>query len=489
MTPSVDAPAHWCSIPPNRVGPSPWPAASTATYRLCGTCEQLDFKHLQRDDSFPSNKAMLEHGLGGIRGNKGTCDLCAVFWHALHKPVGENSDGSYPDQTHVVIHCPDLAWLPHAFRPRPAYKSSYVLASRNNPDPAYAIAILVPPHVLLCQELKDSEWGARAWVFQETYFSRRVVRFGASHIYWACWACREFTACQTSPWHETLDDWMAQEDVFVSSRGSGGHLVRHWMKVLQRYSRTRLTYPSNRFPAIAAVAREWELALGRSYAAGLSVDPESLLWIRRATTRDSDRWGYHHRIEPFMRNTEKFTSHIKPTDIQLLRSGDEHSHHQSALVFSSFVRAATRSPDPVDHGVVPMHGYVETMRGLTYHAVSNPGHDGFVILDDPGSAPIDFELLSIGGCLVEIEPAYNGLNLSLAVERTMKPEHMRAGDLPQNSYRRLGIAFHVRGNFVSTEGYPAPAHALARSRSDIGTYSGCRTCMNGHGLGALIGGG
>ncbi|KAL8380982.1 hypothetical protein RB595_005331 [Gaeumannomyces hyphopodioides] len=709
MAPSIDVSAYY--IPAIRVGPSPWPEASTTAYRLCGTCEQLDFKHLCHDAPRTSRKIILEHGLGGIRGNKETCDLCTVLWHALHDPVKENSDGSYPDRTHVILQCPHLEWSPGTFHWRSAYRSSYVLPGADDPNPAYAIDILVqqtrpngaaedpnqlnwdigdprdkvgslkvylrgskkgdeitqvisgrpltapdsddamctikdwveaciedhtectvghaslpPPRLIeiladgsmarlveaggveepfcalsycwgraeplrtkranyeaFCQripiqdlpltiqqamevtrrvgyrylwvdsiciiqddkadwarhtiimgsiyanavltiaatgatggsegcyrprpkaetgeespyriearipcvwagrylgdmfaapwddtfslsfedpgprwELNGSEWSTRAWVFQEIYFSRRLVLFGKSQISWTCRVC---TARQMSPWSEAWSDSFGAAN---SLRGPdpGCSVAGSWMKMLlSQYSRTKLTYTSDRLPAIAAIAREWELAHGQSYAAGLLIDPESLLWIPSRPGVElqppgippSDRaatWSWAHwegYVQPFVGWSDKFSSHIKPSDIRLLRSGDEYSHHQSTLVFSSFVRAATRSADPVDHRhMFPIHNLNPAMCGLTFHAVSGPGHNGLVVLDDPSSAPVDFELLSIGGCLVCDLSIYYGLSLSLAVKRTKKPEDMQAGDLPPNCYQRLGVAFHFRGCF------------------------------------------
>jgi hypothetical protein len=135
---------------------------------------------------------------------------------------------------------------------------------------------LVNSHLFWQDELTYAEYGlnSRAWVLQERLVSPRILHFGASQL---MWECRQRDASESHPgglpsritqhfpsnlrFKDLLPDASAQ-----SSRID--HYIR-WMDIVRRYSGCRLTYPSDKLPAISAAARLFGRTLKDEYVAGL----------------------------------------------------------------------------------------------------------------------------------------------------------------------------------------------------------------------------
>lgn len=98
----------------------------------------------------------------------------------------------------------------------------------------------------------------RAWTLQERLLPARTLFFGDSGVFWEC---RTGTRSEAFP-----------EEC---SGIGGGHPVRTenqgwpWREIIDRYSGTNLTNPSDRLPALAGIARRQHEATGGRYLAGM----------------------------------------------------------------------------------------------------------------------------------------------------------------------------------------------------------------------------
>ncbi|KAL8310259.1 hypothetical protein RB597_010194 [Gaeumannomyces tritici] len=244
----------------------------------------------------------------------------------------------------------------------------------------------------LVKELKNSSWKDRAWVLQERFFSRRIVHFGASQTHWECRRC---VKSQMFPSYKLFQDsieldWQTLRDPDSGDVPDIDAAEQWWGKVMARYTRTKITYPADRLPALAAIIQEAEEVFGIRYVAGLCVEtlPRSLLWMPRANqeseperphwvgdfehmpdfiyvlavpsavdrtqgafhqrlTAGSRRpldpppassWSWAHWEGPVMPFVARgyFRSHLD--NVCVHKRGDIQSHHQSVLTFSTRIR-------------------------------------------------------------------------------------------------------------------------------------------------------
>ena len=124
----------------------------------------------------------------------------------------------------------------------------------------------------------------RAWVYQERLLSRRVLHFG-QELYWEC---MEDAWCQCWERASELDDYA---DLRILPKVKHAALFKEpdprsaairWRQVVSEYSGLKLTFPSDRLPAIAGMATQLGRIRPNSYiaTAGLWNDSlgEDLLW-------------------------------------------------------------------------------------------------------------------------------------------------------------------------------------------------------------------
>lgn len=115
----------------------------------------------------------------------------------------------------------------------------------------------------------------RGWVLQERILSRRTLHFTRSEIFWECDEkfCSELfpQGCPPSITARLREMGEAKEKLTVSG----------WPGIIHRYSRTRLTYNSDRLIAIAGIAQLVETARSDRYVCGMwrSALCEQLCWF------------------------------------------------------------------------------------------------------------------------------------------------------------------------------------------------------------------
>lgn len=122
------------------------------------------------------------------------------------------------------------------------------------------------PMTLYDREPSKGPLGNRAWALQERYLSRRKVFFMPGGMSWACKTV-------------TLNERFVEEEPGVD--------YNSWLMLLQEYSSTQLTIPSDRLPAIQGIAAVLQKPQGGRYFYGVwEADLlEQLLWIFQFDTR------------------------------------------------------------------------------------------------------------------------------------------------------------------------------------------------------------
>jgi len=91
---------------------------------------------------------------------------------------------------------------------------------------------------------------------------------------------------------------------------------------------------------------------------------------------------------------------------------------------------------------------------------------GFLVFDDPDSAPIDCELVHIGRVQLNSRSTLRGrtkgeLDISLAVEAVARPPELEGQSAQLPCYKRLGVAYQIRGHAQSTAvAVPTPSREI-----------------------------
>lgn len=142
----------------------------------------------------------------------------------------------------------------------------------------------------------------RAWTMQEDMLSVRLLRFGSKQTTWRCLHLSESLDGGGYPMLKNKDPDFSVDDPHrkievqsnVSYSGSlGGSCVKiNWLDAVTEYTRRKLTIPSDRLPACAALAKNFGDIMGfdsSHYLAGLWKDDicAQLLW-RRLEARQAE---------------------------------------------------------------------------------------------------------------------------------------------------------------------------------------------------------
>lgn len=145
----------------------------------------------------------------------------------------------------------------------------------------------------------------RAWVFQERMLATRVLHFTFTQIYWEC------NSCTASEVHPRYDPEVYSPS--VAMRGPRKRNLRMctpspadfpglWQELLQRYSKTDISFSTDRLVAISAIARTICESAGLragDYYAGIWAPflPRAMLWTlespgRRPPTFVAPTWSW-----------------------------------------------------------------------------------------------------------------------------------------------------------------------------------------------------
>ncbi|KAK1673651.1 heterokaryon incompatibility protein-domain-containing protein [Colletotrichum godetiae] len=152
-----------------------------------------------------------------------------------------------------------------------------------------------PPFLLHGEDLQE-RWKTdisqaplhkRAWVFQERLLSPRTLYFGQQQI---LWGCGQHELCESFPggvpsqpasiWWQFIGDRRSFRNMLLASAGTKP-FERLWSETVKEYSKTQLTFPSDRQVAFSGLPGQLKEERGTQQAYGVWIDeslPWSLLW-------------------------------------------------------------------------------------------------------------------------------------------------------------------------------------------------------------------
>ncbi|KAL0941083.1 uncharacterized protein CTRU02_203846 [Colletotrichum truncatum] len=98
----------------------------------------------------------------------------------------------------------------------------------------------------------------RAWTYQEFLLSRRCLHFGAQEIHWSCRESNHLTEplceCET-PERGRDTGYSKVAGTHISFYDDGQNIANEWYRVLQNYTRRKLTYDTDKLPALSGIAK------------------------------------------------------------------------------------------------------------------------------------------------------------------------------------------------------------------------------------------
>lgn len=116
----------------------------------------------------------------------------------------------------------------------------------------------------------------RAWVHQERLLSHRVLHFGPQELIWECFVAY---SCECSGVRLMIDP-AKRTHTPDFKHGSLDDIAIRWHRLVCQYSGLKLTFPSDRLPAISGLAKQFQKYRSDRYLAGLWEDTfkQDLLW-------------------------------------------------------------------------------------------------------------------------------------------------------------------------------------------------------------------
>lgn len=197
----------------------------------------------------------------------------------------------------------------------------------------------------------EKEWPlvSRAWVYQEQVLSHRNLYFTGTELMWDCQtsvACE----CRRHPRPEGMD------------RDTTRHFYKGgwaWEGMVVKLTRRNLTFPGDRLPALAGIAKEFALGQGGTYIFGLWKEPlissgcATLCWKvsrpakavpHRGKTVPSWSWASVQGAIDFEPQPARWDKVVKLLDCQVRHRGDPYTCNDAEcarLVISGSVFPAT----------------------------------------------------------------------------------------------------------------------------------------------------
>ncbi|KAK7960537.1 hypothetical protein PG996_011182 [Apiospora saccharicola] len=172
------------------------------------------------------------------------------------------------------------------------------------------------PVVLLPHSPDELElWYTRAWTLQELLFSGRRLQFRARQTTWVCNCAQTMTqewdgwiGDKTGGYYDPHDDKgdfynsiMALLRRHHGSPPPAPTTLADWYTLVEQFSSRRLTYATDRLPAISGIAKEFASLLGDEYVCGLwkSDLAYGLLWsampnklLQSVGTKSMPSWSW-----------------------------------------------------------------------------------------------------------------------------------------------------------------------------------------------------
>src|SRR5436190_8427329 len=237
----------------------------------------------------------------------------------------------------------------------------------------------------------SSPLARRAWTYQEHLLSPRVLMYGARQIYWRCQqTCHSADGAGHPP---VLTSLLSNEKTFflmlsspkvraeaLSDNLQGIDIYSTWYGILTDFYHRNLTVRSDKFPALAGLAANFQKITGDVYLAGL--------WrkdIHRGLMWHGD--GIAARALAEFRAPSWSWAKIDGEVIHMGAHTDRHGSPLDAEIVLADVEVVGQNPyGEVRSGRLVLHG-------LTYEAWEVNEDDGFIhmdpVMDDRGKTPHD----------------------------------------------------------------------------------------------------
>ncbi|KAF4436373.1 hypothetical protein F53441_13281 [Fusarium austroafricanum] len=121
----------------------------------------------------------------------------------------------------------------------------------------------------------------RGWTLQEKILATRLLSISAMEM---AWSCKEAIFCECSSNLNHLREFGGKPLSQISRRGE---TFNFWHKVIENYSKRKLTQDGDKLPAISAIAAIVQQKIASNYVAGLWTDniELDLLWRRPSSSR------------------------------------------------------------------------------------------------------------------------------------------------------------------------------------------------------------
>ena len=196
--------------------------------------------------------------------------LCIVQDDILDWQVESGRMASYYQNSHLTIAAAASAHCHSGFIQEldsSLYGSSAYTAASYSDGVATMRTTTATEGLRLRHDLTENPLLQRAWVLQEQVLSPRTVFcFGNSQMYWQC---RNFFASEdgTIQAHRLALMWCHVERPFDMSDPRAAHSL--WWHLVDDYSRRRMTFVSDRGPAIAGLVEFYRYATGHTPLLGL----------------------------------------------------------------------------------------------------------------------------------------------------------------------------------------------------------------------------
>jgi hypothetical protein len=126
--------------------------------------------------------------------------------------------------------------------------------------------ILRSPYRVMPEE--KSPLAQRGWVLQERLLSQRTLYFGSHNMYLECFTNVRFDSCYYPiRWHyQTVN--MAEKKLIMPLEDANARF-QYWLQIITTYGQTLLSKPTDKLPALSALASEFHRATGCRYLAGV----------------------------------------------------------------------------------------------------------------------------------------------------------------------------------------------------------------------------
>lgn len=172
----------------------------------------------------------------------------------------------------------------------------------------------------------------RAWALQERCLSTRMLSFGTRQTRWGC---RKFNS-ESLYQDDFVGPWLSQDRLFdsfldLTQRGledwrNPEAALQYWYWIVKRYTECQLTVPTDKLPAISAIAQKFSKILGK-YLAGLwehEVCAQLCIWehdvpykqklIPRTKDYCAPSWSWASLDQPYNINTVEYGHKLELVD-------------------------------------------------------------------------------------------------------------------------------------------------------------------------------